>query len=139
MKKLIALILTALLLLSAACAEDWQDKLAEYSLEELQTMAAAYSAEIIRRTTESFEIPTGTYVVGEDFPAGTYRLERMKNSATVKIWKDAKAATDEFGYFFLEGLYSDDPVIGKLKLEAGNIIEIGAAVKFSLYKGVVSW
>lgn len=139
MKKLIALILTALLLLSAACAEDWQDKLAEYSLEELQTMAAAYSAEIIRRTTESFEIPKGTYIIGEDIPAGTYRLERLNSSGSVKAWADEKATKDAYGYFFYESLTRDDPVIGKLKLQAGNIIELESTVKFSLYKGVVSW
>ena len=139
MKKLIALFLAAMLLLTVACAEDWQAKLADYSLEELQTMAAAYTAEIVRRTTTGFDVPTGTYVIGEDIPAGTYRLDRLNSSGTVTVWTNATAAKDKYGYFFFEGLSKDDPTIGKLKLEAGNIIELDSSVHFSLYTGIVSW
>lgn len=136
----LALILALLLALSAsACAEDWQAQLADYSLEELQALAAACDAEIVRRTTESFDVPTGTYIIGEDIPAGTYRIERLANSAAVKVWPSAALAADPYAYSFYEGLYMDDPVIGKLQLVAGNILVLDAAVRFSLYQGISAW
>ena len=134
MKKLVALILAVLLLTGCALAEDWQAKLAEYSLEELQEMAAAYDAEIIRRTKESFEVPTGTYVVGEDLPAGTYRVDYIRSAGILGVY-DNQAAFDQEDPAIYQLVARDEP-IGKIKLTEGQILTVDSAVSFSLYKGL---
>ena len=134
MKKLVALILAALLLTGCALAEDWQAKLAEYSLEELQEMAAAYDAEIIRRTKESFEVPTGTYIVGEDLPAGTYSVDYVNNAGILGLYDSQRALDTDDPYFF--EIVSKTERIGKVTLKAGDILTVDATVSFSLYKGL---
>lgn len=134
MKKLVALILAVLLLTGCALAEDWQAKLAEYSLEELQAMAAAYDAEIIRRTKESFEVPTGTYIVGEDLPAGTYSVDYVNNAGIVGLYDSQRALDTDDPYFF--EIVSKSERIGKVTLKAGDILTVDATVSFSLYKGL---
>lgn len=134
MKKLVALILAALLLTGCALAEDWQAKLAEYSLEELQAMAAAYDAEIIRRTKESFEVPTGTYIVGEDLPAGTYSVDYVNNAGILGLYDSQRALDTDDPYFF--EIVSKTERIGKVTLKAGDILTVDATVSFSLYKGL---
>lgn len=134
MKKLVALILAVLLLTGCALAEDWQAKLADYSLEELQAMAAAYDAEIIRRTKESFEVPTGTYIVGEDLPAGTYSVDYVNNSGILGLYDSQRALDTDDPYFF--EIVSKSERIGKVTLKAGDILTVDATVSFSLYKGL---
>jgi len=134
MKKLVALILAVLLLTGCALAEDWQAKLADYSLEELQEMAAAYDAEIIRRTKESFEVPTGTYIVGEDLPAGTYSVDYVNNAGILGLYDSQRALDTDDPYFF--EIVSKTERIGKVTLKAGDILTVDATVSFSLYKGL---
>lgn len=138
MKKLTCLILIlALALAPAALAESWQDRLSGYTLEQLQELAAACDAEIIRRTTESFDVPIGAYIVGEDIPAGTYRVEIANNSSFVQVYPDYDTyKRDEYSSTFDEVISRDEPVIGKLELEAGNVFRVSGAVKLSLYKGL---
>ena len=136
MKKLFALILIVALAICAACAEDWQAKFADYSLEELQAMAAAADAEIVRRTGESFIVPQGVYIIGEDIPAGTYRLEYVKRYASITVYPSERMMKqDEYSFTYLEGVSEDEPTIGKIKLVAGEAVEINSNIRFTVYKG----
>lgn len=135
MKRLLAAALVLLILAIPALADD--NPLADYSMEELQGTAAVIQAEILRRSGEPFTVWPGQYVIGEDIPAGIYRVE-LQAGGSGWFWVYAQAG-DAFPVF--EGTLSNyedvgAPIIGKVSLAAGNFLDVSVAVVLSAYTGV---
>lgn len=135
MKRLFALALALVILAVPALADD--NPLADYSMEELQGTAAVIQAEILRRAGEPFTVQPGQYVIGEDIPAGIYRVELLTGGSGW-FWVYAQAG-DALPVF--EGTLSSyedvgAPIIGKVTLGAGNFLDVSVAVILSAYTGV---
>ena len=123
MKKLISLTLALVLSLLAVSA---LADLADLSLDELQEQAARIQAEIFSRAGNGFQLYPGEYIVGEDIPAGKYRVETVKSYGIVSIYKVN-------GLLYLsEFLNATDPdgvsILGKVALENGMTVEIESTV-----------
>ena len=132
--KTLAVIAVALIMVSTmsfAYAEDLSAKSDEELLalyQEIQTILLA------RNGNYTIELASGKYVIGTDFPAGSYRVEAKGaySSTQVKVYKDTNAKYPSDSYILAE-LYQSS-VIGKLDVEPGNILEIsGSAVTISAY------
>ena len=112
MKKLIVSVVTAMMMFSSvAMASDadyeariadlerrvaaLEEKLGISSQEEAQTEAASLPA-----ATEPVSLGIGTWIVGEDIPAGKYNLTSPDGTSYIKIYKsyDDRAA-EEYSYF----------------------------------------
>jgi hypothetical protein len=86
---------------------------------------------------EPLEVPIGEYIVGEDLPAGTYRIDYVNWPGIVMVWPSEAEKKDEYYSFtFNQTINKNNKTIGKLKLEAGNVISVSSAVLFSVYKGL---
>ena len=132
MKKMIADLLMTVILASTACAEV---DLAAMTFEELLKLRNDVLAEISTRPEfESFTVPAGEWTVGEDFPAGAYKLELTTRGVTIHVWGAAyKDYTTNGGL-----IVSDyrETGYGKLVLRPGNILIIDKPVKLSIYSGL---
>lgn len=135
MKRLFALALALVILAVPALADE--NPLADFSMEQLQGTAALIQAEILRRAGEPFTVWPGQYVIGEDIPAGVYRVE-LQTGGSGWFWVYAQAG-DAVPVF--EGTLSNyedvgAPIIGKVSLAAGNFLDVSVAVILSAYTGV---
>lgn len=87
-----------------------------------------------QQDSDSFEVPKGIYIIGEDIPAGNWRIELRSNSTFIGVYSN-QSAFDEGLAYFSEVLSGSDTVVGKLPLKDGNIIELTGNVLFVPYKG----
>lgn len=142
MKKLLSLIL-ALAVILAAGAAGAEAALARYSDAELLQLVAMISAEIVRRSGEPFEVLPGTYVVGRDLPAGSWRIEMRDEVGTdiLEIYRNMAAMTDsypipmqEYRLSHMEGIGTR--ALGNVTLADGMVVKIGIPVIFSPFLGV---
>lgn len=73
-------------------------------------------------------IPTGVYVAGEDFPAGTYRieLENDKIGGVVLLYESIDKVNTAFAYLYEYSLNtrSSSPVVGKIVINEGNALAV---------------
>lgn len=136
MKKLFALIL--ILALGVSCALADLPDVAGMTDADLHELNRAVQLEILSRAAATgFLVPPGEdYIVGQDIPAGTYRLEY---------------AGDEYGYAIVaidryDGSISDvysmglsyPTYVGKVILKKGHGVRIvGQHVRFVAYTGIV--
>ena len=138
MKKLITVILIlALLLPAAACAE--VPDISGLSYEELLALNAAVQQAIFANaaSVDGVKVPIGEYIIGEDIPAGTYRLEFPGPEDTsfgyIYIYGPDESETDSY----LTGKGYGVEAIGKIVLEEGMKISIGiVAAVFRTYTGL---
>lgn len=134
MKKIISiaiLLSLALLLVVPVSAEE----LNNLSDEELITMYREIQSILLSRSGNyEIQLNAGRYVVGDDLPSGSYRIEAKGaySSSTLKVYEDGKAKYPIDTYIMAE-LYNSS-VIGKLDLEEGNILDItGSTVSIASY------
>jgi hypothetical protein len=146
MKKLSCLLLVFCLVVpygsaQTTTADDFQAYIESLPSDFLKTLIATFNAELVRRgeTTVSTSItidkevtvPVGTYIVGEDIPAGNYTIRCAEDDC---FSFDVRTATGKL--VFSEFVYSGDH-IGKVILQNGNKVEIEFnAVIFAPYKGL---
>ena len=133
MKKLISFTLALVMILLAASAFA---EFADLTLEDLQAQAARIQAEINARMGDGFQLYPGQYIVGEDIPAGKYRVETVKSYGIVTVYKaDGRLLLSEF----LNATDPDDnAVIGKVALEDGMTVEIESTqFRFVPYVGIM--
>jgi len=137
MKKLLALILILALALPALALADIPDisGLTEAELIELnrQIQLCLFSEKLVN----GVDVPAGEYTVGIDLPAGTYRMEVVFPGSgghmTVFKSEEEKTAIDES---FL-GEFWGVVLIGKIKLDDGNIFRIsGNTLRLFPYTGL---
>ena len=135
MKKLIALILAALMIPAASIASVpdisglTRDELLELNRQIQLTL---FSQQLVDGVT----VPAGTYTVGEDIPAGTYRI--VYNPKTEYDYCSFLALNEAevFGYTTILG-YGSSSEIGKINLTENTevTIEQGSLV-FYAYSGL---
>ena len=80
---------------------------------------------------QPIEVPAGTYIIGEDIPAGDYTIS-FKNGigSMVDLYdENGKIITSNY-------LYKDNSTIGKIPLYYGHIIQTSGPLIFEPYKGL---
>lgn len=141
MKKAVSLMLVLILALGTAAGAE--EALARYSDADLLQLVAMISAEIVRRSGDPFEVLPGTYVVGRDLPAGSWRIEMRDQVGTdiVEIYRNMAAMTDsfpipmqEYRLSHMEGIGTR--ALGNVTLADGMVVKIGIPVVFSPFLGV---
>lgn len=139
MKKLIALSIVMLLLFPTAFAST---SLSTKTTEELILLRTEIEAELFNRNKgESFGVPPGKYVVGLDFPAGTYKVTVSNSAAAgmIVVYPD-KRTMDAGGLYSVMELLSGmmgSPTIGKLELIDGNGVWVSSGMlTFEVYTGI---
>lgn len=85
-------------------------------------------------------VPSGVYVAGEDFPAGTYRVELADpdNGGVFLLYDSISDVNTAFAYLYEYRIskYSS-PVVGKIEIEAGNALAVRNTVIILLpYEGL---
>ena len=143
-RKLIAIILVlALLLPSASLAKSsmekkWHLRFNQYDTEELVEANKALQATLFERgaAADGVLVPAGMYVVGEDIPAGTYRIEYRP--LTDVSFCTFTAVNEETWLSFITTLgFDSSNEIGKIELPEGtNITLSGGDVYFYTYTGL---
>lgn len=85
-----------------------------------------------------FSVPPGEYIVGEDIPAGTYRLEIANPSKSATILVNEPG---EYGGTILcetLGKYGGTDIVGKTQFKSGYLVYIGSsAIDFYEYEGIL--
>ena len=119
MKRLIAIILILSMLLPAAALADLPD-LSNLSTDELLEVIRSaqlllFSSELVNGIT----VPQGEYIIGEDIPAGTYRIEITGIGGYFDLYESKDGSKIATG---LTGSTYDVTDIGKLVLEEGNVL-----------------
>lgn len=121
MRKLITLLLIAAMLLPAAAMADLPDisGLTPDELIELnhQIQNRLFSEQLVN----GVKVPPGTYIIGEDIPAGTYRVEITGGTGFYDLNQEAG------GHLIMTGLTGksyDVTEIGKMILEDGNELKL---------------
>jgi len=121
MKKLLAVILAIAMLLPAAALADLPD-ISGLTAEELIELSRQIQLRLFsEQLVNGVEVPPGKYYVGEDIPAGNYRIEITGGTGSfdLKDQKDGKLIlTGVTGQFY------KITEIGKLILEEGNELTI---------------
>lgn len=85
-------------------------------------------------------VPSGVYVAGEDFPAGTYRVELADpdNGGVFLLYDSISDVNTAFAYLYEYRVskYSS-PVVGKIEIKAGNALAVRNTVIVLLpYEGL---
>lgn len=129
MKKTLAFVLSFLLALSLCTTAYAEFDLASMSDDDLFSLETAIQAEKISRgIAKSADVPQGSYIIGQDIPAGTYSISTA-GILTTLVLKNPDGSTDN-----TQILSSKSP-IGKIVLSNGQIIEISDATVFTVYSG----
>lgn len=128
MKKLIALTLIILSLIPVAAFADVD--FSGMSYDELVSLNSQLFKEIVSRPEfKEVAVPTGSYVVGSDIPAGTYSLGLASGTfgSMIRINDFQEAYT----------VSSSDPSIGKVTLKDGDSVDISmGSIVFKPYVGL---
>ena len=128
MKKLIALTLIILSLIPVAAFADVD--FSGMSYDELVSLNSQLFKEIVSRPEfKEVTVPTGSYVVGSDIPAGTYSLGLASGTfgSMIRINDFQEAYT----------VSSSDPSIGKVTLKDGDSVDISmGSIVFKTYVGL---
>lgn len=132
MKKLFSVTLAIVLLVAGfAFAEDYS----AMTDEELQAANKAIQAELWARSVakDGVLIPTGTYIIGEDIPAGKYRVVKQDDiyASYLDLYKDA----DMEDYDYL-AMHEEDPEIGKVDLTGYYALKVDGPATFYAYTGL---
>lgn len=85
-------------------------------------------------------VPSGVYTAGEDFPAGTYRIElsNQDNGGVVLLYDSISDVNTAFAYLYEYRLSNyDSPVVGKIEIKDGNALAVRNTVIVLLpYEGL---
>lgn len=136
-KRLKTFLLSILFILSAniTCYATVPD-ITNLSDDELIQLKSNILDEMLNRDLlKEVEVPGGRYTVGIDIPAGSYSIEIRTGSTLLTVWKSSYG--DYSGLLLSEGLFVDEnPTLGKVILEEGNIIDFGYALFFKRFSGL---
>ena len=135
MKKLLVFALVlALLAVPIVHAEDY----ASMSDEELWSANKAIQAELWARSIakDGVKISQGKYVIGEDIPAGVYRIVLAETENLCFIYAYYYDELYEMEDNKILSLKNDAPEIGKFDTEGYTAIEFSNPVIFYAYTGL---
>lgn len=127
MKKLITLLLILAMILPASSVAELRrvemniPDISGLSFEELKELDRQIHMQMFgERLVSGVPVPVGKYVIGEDIPAGTYRIETTAENGFIALTSPEGKAK---GSYLIGSVY-DVMVIGKIVLEEGYTIEI---------------
>ena len=121
MKKLLSLILVVVLVLPAAACADLPD-ISSLTDQELLDLCKMIGVKLFgEKLADGIIVPPGEYIVGEDIPAGNYKITISGGMGFYDVYNK------KGGYIVMSGV-AGEPYnvleIGKLTLEDGNILEL---------------
>lgn len=134
MKKLLTIILILALVLPSAALADLPD-LSGMSSDELLNLIHYAQALLFSTELENgITVPQGDYIIGEDIPAGTYRIEITGIGGFFDLYESKDGRKLATG---LTGSTYNVTDIGKLVLEDGNVLSYrNSTFIFFPYTGV---
>lgn len=84
-----------------------------------------------------FVVPPGNYIVGEDIPSGTYRLDIDKDRYSVSIHVKEPGQYGKTILYEYLGEVFDVYTVGKVELKDGYLVSVSSGeITFSEYKGL---
>ena len=135
MKRILTVILALVLLCPSALADV---DLSSMSADELLALNKQISLDLFEKQAlvDGVKVPAGQYTVGDDIPAGTYRIEYRGSLNTSFV--SFMASNEETWLSFSTILgFDSSSEIGKLELPEKTHIEItGGDVYFYTYTGL---
>lgn len=136
MKKVIALVISLVLLGSGAMAEI--PDVSSLTDEELATLQETIAYELSERGFEKTAIlRPGTYVGGEDIPVGKYVLETDDTQKSGKIMLVSPGSEDEDEiYKVYEYLSEDEEASYYVNVEEGDYLMIERPFKLTITTGI---
>lgn len=108
-----------------ALGSDMLQRSVDYDLES--------GARQTEQSRNAVQVPTGQWRVGEDIPAGTYsvKLGPDMRSGYIKVWgKTADDFLSNGGLIYSEFIEEKNPVIGKIELKSGWLVDVDGPVLF---------
>ena len=133
-------LLFALMLSTVTFAHAEAFDLSSLSYDELIALHKQVSKAIMQSDEwKEVTIPIGTYVIGEDIPAGDYTVTYTgRVQSCLCIYPDIKSVGGiDFTFHILNPTVYDSSSIGKLSLSDGQVLEITyGSVIFTPYKGL---
>lgn len=134
MKKFVAILIALTMTWGVAMGEP---NLSSMSYDELLVLNAEVQHALFQTgANKGVTVPVGVYIIGDDIPAGEYRVEFEKPSgyAFVFIYDEGSSRTKNKYHLSVK---DDNLTIGKLALEKGQTIDIqDAEVVFYTYTGL---
>lgn len=110
------------------------------SEDDLVYFSVMCKTELLRRRGESFDLDPGIYTVGQDLPAGYYRIEMIAGVmgiADFKIFNSVKDYQNQNpGYYMVLSQNSDVTSVGKVYLGMDNVLYFDGKMNFTPYSGV---
>ena len=133
MKKLITLLLIAVLLLPAAALADLPDISGLTHNELIELNHRIQMRLFSEKLMNGVNIPVGRYTVGEDIPAGSYRVAISAENGLIVIYSPDEKTVCSYAL----GLVYDVYEIGKITLEEGQIFDLSyGSVTLYPYSGL---
>lgn len=118
---------------SRATSDTLNMDLSQYSDDEIVALYGMVNQEIVsRKLKKSAKVPSGTYIVGEDIPAGKYLLERLTDTSFTYLYIFADRSQEL--KIVSESLYDDETCV--ITLEEGNVLQLASDMLFTVYTGV---
>ena len=106
---------------------------------EISYFASICEAELLRRSGDDFILYPGVYIVGQDIPAGSWRMELIGVTAEVAKYSSVEEYKSQYAitkFVTAVGDIFGSTVIGKLELEAGSVLAIDGTFRMCPYTGV---
>lgn len=123
MKRFLITLLAVCMIVSIASAE-----LSDMTFDELLELRDSVTFEIMSRPEwKEVTVPGGTWIVGEDIPAGSYCISPGQRGGYVTIKRPGKTFS-----IISQGVRNESNMIGKIDLLDGDTVEIeNGSVVFS--------
>ena len=119
MRKFIVMLLACLMIVSFALADD----LSSMTIDELRQLQNEINAEIRSRPEwKEVTIPSGTWIVGKDIPAGEYCIKIGKEGFYVSVKRPNKYGTTDL--IVNQGITSENKIMGRVELYNDDIVNI---------------
>ena len=133
MRKFFIILLSCLIPVVALAHSFAVPDVSSLSNEDLTELNRQVQLELISRAViNGVRVPAGRYVIGEDIPAGTYRVELINPEFAI-----ASTFMLEDPVWFFYTLTSDNYEIGKVQFDDGVTLRIEAAVMLYPYTGII--
>lgn len=114
MKRFLSLLLILVCITGIAAAED----LSGLSFDELLALRSAVEHEIISRPEwKEVTVPSGTWYVGSDIPAGIYSISATSSGGYIRIRRNGRLIISQ-------GIRDDANKFGRIELVKGDTVEI---------------
>ena len=113
MKKLICVLLLVCMMPVFAAAE-----FSDLSFDELLELRTELEAEIISRPEwKEVTVPSGTWIVGEDIPVGSYSIHPTSKGAYFRLKRNGWTEISQ-------GIRKENAAFGKIILQKNDVVEI---------------